>query len=75
MDKQNKVKSTMEDETELPLGTTLNPSVMLTANFDSNNPFKSEIQFSGDSTNEHVIQQEANEYIAQKEIGQSKNNS
>ncbi|WP_246938689.1 hypothetical protein [Bacillus pinisoli] len=57
-------------ESEIPLGTPLNPQMTVSSAFD---------HFSGsnmgDSVDEHITVEEGNEYLAEKEISQVFNNS
>ncbi len=55
---------------EIPHSTPLNPMFGMTADLDTNNPFESEAVYAGDSVDEHVTLEEANAYLAEKEIKQ-----
>lgn len=55
---------------EIPLNTSLNPVFSVTNDLDTNNPFESEAAYSGDSVDEHVTIEQANAYLAEKEIMQ-----
>ncbi|MBD8067612.1 hypothetical protein [Bacillus sp. PS06] len=55
---------------EMPSSTPLNPMVGMTAGLDTNNPLVSEATYAGDSLDEHVTMEEANSYLAEKEINQ-----
>jgi hypothetical protein len=55
---------------EIPMTTPLNPVFGMNADLDTHNPFKSEAEYAGDSIDEHVTLEQANEYFAEKEIKQ-----
>jgi hypothetical protein len=59
-----------EKDNEIPFGTSLNPQMTVTAGFN---------HFSGsnlgDSVDDHISVEEGNEYLAEKEIQQTFNNS
>ena len=63
-------KDQEKNEREIPMTTSLNPVFGMTADLDTNNPFESEAVYAGDSIDEHVTLEEANAYIAEKEIKQ-----
>jgi hypothetical protein len=71
----NKEKDPMNDgKAEMPLSTPLNPEYGLTAEFNMYNPLQAASFYSGDSVDEHVTLEEANEFLAEKEISQNDNN-
>jgi hypothetical protein len=55
---------------EILNSTPLNPMFGMTTDLDTNNPFVSESVYAGDSVDEHVTIEEANSYLAEKEIHQ-----
>jgi hypothetical protein len=63
-----------DGKAEIPLSTPLNPEYGLTAEFNQYNPLQAASYYSGDSVDEHVTQEEANEFLAEKEISQNHNN-
>ncbi|MDF0726949.1 hypothetical protein PY093_09495 [Cytobacillus sp. S13-E01] len=60
---------------DIPMGTPLNPVVGMSEDLDTNNPFESEAMYAGDSVDEHVTLEQANQYFAEKEIKQVYDNS
>ena len=62
-------------QTDLPINTTLNPSFGMSNILDTNNPLLSESVYAGNSVDEHVTLEEANGYLAEKEISQVNENS
>lgn len=59
---------------EIEMNTVLNPDYMLSSVFHQHQILQDDAQYAGDSVNEHVSLEEANEYLAKKEIGQINNN-
>ncbi|MCA1030949.1 hypothetical protein LCL95_07950 [Bacillus timonensis] len=55
---------------EMPMNTPLNPVFSMSSELNTNNPFESEASYAGNSVNEHVAMEEANEFLAEKEISQ-----
>ncbi|WP_078548298.1 hypothetical protein [Litchfieldia alkalitelluris] len=55
---------------DIPQSTPLNPMVGMSTDLDTNNPFESESTYAGDSVDEHVTLEQANSYLAEKDIKQ-----
>ena len=64
-----------EHNYDLPMNTPLNPVFGMSNLLDTNNPFLSEDMYAGNSIDEHVVLEEANAYLAEKEISQINENS
>lgn len=60
---------------DIPLNTPLNPVFGMSNAIDTNNPFLSESVYAGNSIDEHTTLEQANAYLAEKEIGQINENS
>lgn len=72
--KKNKNANVSGSKTEFPLHRNISSGVGVTADFDTNDPFESESSYAGNSVDEHVTMEEANEYIGYKQISQINNN-
>lgn len=55
------------EKSEIPMNTPLNPEFGMSADFNAYNPLQSESFYTGESVDEHVVQEEANEYLADKD--------
>lgn len=60
---------------EIPKGTALNPEYVMTSAFHSNFILQDDSVYAGESVDEHTSIENANEYLAKKELGQINNNS
>ncbi|MEH7235577.1 hypothetical protein [Bacillus sp. JJ1562] len=60
---------------DIPMNTPLNPVFGMSNALDTNNPFLSESVYAGNSIDEHTTLEQANAYLAQKELGQINENS
>jgi len=69
-DKTGGVQMSKEKSNDIPGTTPLNPVFGMNTSLDTNNPFKSEATYAGDSVDEHTTIEQANEYLAEKEIKQ-----
>ncbi|MCH1626854.1 hypothetical protein [Fredinandcohnia quinoae] len=59
---------------DIPLNTPLNPVFGMANHLDTNNPFLTESAYAGNSVDKHVTLEEANEYLAEKELSQMNEN-
>lgn len=71
MTKDNNQASKMEIE----MNTVLNPDYTLSSMFHQHHLLQDDSAYAGDSVNEHVSLEEANEYLGKKQIGQISENS
>ncbi|RFB18344.1 hypothetical protein DZB84_05385 [Bacillus sp. HNG] len=60
---------------DIPMNTPLNPVFGMSNSLDTNNPFLSESVYAGNSIDEHTTLEQANAYLAEKELGQINENS
>ncbi|MFT4414851.1 hypothetical protein ACLM5H_13410 [Fredinandcohnia humi] len=60
---------------DIPMNTPLNPVFGMSNALDTNNPFLSESVYAGNSVDEHTTLEQANAYIADKELTQINENS
>lgn len=60
---------------DIPKNTPLNPVFGMSNALDTNNPFLSESAYAGNSVDEHTTLEQANSYLAEKELGQINENS
>ncbi|WP_453990562.1 hypothetical protein [Bacillus nitroreducens] len=60
---------------DIPMNTPLNPVFGMSNTLDTNNPFLSESAYAGNSIDEHTTLEQANAYLAEKELGQINENS
>ncbi|QPA31594.1 hypothetical protein [Thermaerobacillus caldiproteolyticus] len=64
-----------KEERELPLDSVLNPEMRMSTDFHFHQIFLNEEAYAGDSIGEHTAVEQANEYLAEEEIGQAFHNS
>lgn len=64
-----------KDPNDILKGTALNPVMGMTEDLDTSNPYESESMYAGDSVDEHVTIEQANQYLGEKEIKQVYDNS
>jgi hypothetical protein len=74
MKEHNKQMRSLPLNTEIPIDSPLNPEFSMRTEIDSQNPFESHDAYAGDSVDEYTNLKSANEEIAEKEIGQQKEN-
>ncbi|THE12633.1 hypothetical protein E1I69_10590 [Bacillus timonensis] len=60
---------------DIPMNTPLNPVFGMSNSLDTTNPFLSESVYAGNSVDEHTTLEQANAYLAEKELGQINENS
>ncbi|MFS0864087.1 hypothetical protein [Fredinandcohnia sp. 179-A 10B2 NHS] len=63
------------ENSDIPATTPLNPVFGMSNALDTKNPFLTESVYAGDSVDEHTTLEQANAYIADKELGQLNENS
>jgi len=65
------VENQDKNKREIPTTKSINSAAFgMSTDLDTNNPFESEAVYAGDSVDEHVTLEEANTYLAEKEIKQ-----
>ncbi|TLS38164.1 hypothetical protein [Pseudalkalibacillus caeni] len=63
-----------EKEFDIITNTPLNPEMTMRTDLNSKNVFGTEEYYPGDSVEQHKYMEESNEYIAEKEIAQQREN-